>query len=48
MFYFPEKVDRWPITILDIVTKLPAPNNTPGTSRTAANISFNFSFFCMG
>ncbi|KAJ8721004.1 hypothetical protein PYW08_006469 [Mythimna loreyi] len=50
LFYFPEKVDRWPITILDIVTKLPAPNDAPGTSRTASKLSFNFnfSFFSMG
>jgi hypothetical protein len=44
LFYFPEKEGRWPITILDVVTKLPAPNNAPGTSRTAAKLSFNFSF----
>lgn len=50
MFYFPEKVDRWSVTILDIVKKLPAPNNAPSTSRTAGRFSFNFnfSFFRMG
>lgn len=43
-FYFPQKVDRWSVTILDIVTKLPAPNNAPGTSRTAGRFSFNYNF----
>lgn len=44
LFYYPDKEDKWPITILDIVSKLPASNSAPGTSRTAAKLSFDFNF----
>lgn len=44
LFYFPEKVDRLFITVLDVVTELTATRNEPDTSRTVAKFYLNFFF----
>lgn len=43
-FFFPEKEDKWTISILDILAKLPVPNEAGSTSRTAGMLTFRFDF----
>lgn len=43
-FFFPEKEDKWPVTAMDILAKLPPPNDAGSTSRTAGMITFRFDF----
>lgn len=43
-FFFPDKEDKWSVPIVDVVAKLPTPQNFPGTSRTASLFWFKFDF----
>lgn len=50
-FFFPEKKDEWPVTgAMDILTKLPPPNDADSISKTAEimTFTFNFSSFNLG
>lgn len=43
-FFFSEKEDKWPVSILDILAKLPPPTDAGSTSRTARMVVFHFDF----
>lgn len=49
-FYFPDRDDKWPVLLQDIVCKLPNPVFTDGTARSKMFLSFPVSFqnFKMG
>lgn len=49
-FYFPDRDNKWPVLLQDIVCKLPNPVSTDGTARSKMFLSFPVTFqnFKMG
>ena len=46
IFYLLEMKDKWPVPIIDILTKLPLPNDAGNMSRTSGmTFKFDFSAF---
>lgn len=43
-FFYPDIEDKWSVSGIEIKAKLPPPINPPGTSRTAAMMTFAFDF----